>query len=76
MQFDISLLRETFFEEAVEHLLRLESGLLRLEQGSHDKELLNDIFRCVHSIKGGSVVFRHWRRGHSYSRSARCTADL
>ncbi|MHB8972978.1 MAG: Hpt domain-containing protein [Pirellulaceae bacterium] len=49
--------RETFFEEAAEHLANMESALLELEHSSGDQELLNNIFRCAHSIKGASGTF-------------------
>lgn len=35
----------------------MESNLLKLEQGEHDSELLNAIFRAIHSIKGSSGTF-------------------
>lgn len=55
MKIDLSRFRETFFQEADEHLGTLESGLLRLEgSGEADPELLNEIFRSAHSIKGAS----------------------
>jgi len=57
MQVDLSRFRETFFQEAAEHLAEMETGLLRLEQGSSDPELLNSIFRAAHSIKGASGMF-------------------
>jgi hypothetical protein len=50
MEFDISRFRETFFQEADEHLGEMESGLLQLE-GNPDPELLNAVFRGAHSIK-------------------------
>jgi two-component system chemotaxis sensor kinase CheA len=56
MEFDISRFRETFFQEADEHLAGMESGLLQLE-GNSDPELLNAIFRGAHSIKGASGTF-------------------
>jgi len=56
MEFDISRFRETFFQEADEHLGEMESGLLQLE-GNPDPELLNAIFRGAHSIKGASGTF-------------------
>jgi two-component system chemotaxis sensor kinase CheA len=43
-----------FVEESLEHLKNIEAGLVVIEQGSTDKELLNRLFRAVHSIKGGS----------------------
>lgn len=56
MEFDISRFRETFFQEADEHLGEMEAGLLLLER-HHDPELLNAIFRGAHSIKGASGTF-------------------
>src|SRR5262249_7668559 len=41
----------------VELLADLEQGLLRLETDPDDHELLNTIFRCAHSLKGGSSTF-------------------
>ncbi len=57
MQVDLNRFRETFFQESAEHLAEMEAGLLRLEQGSFDPELLNAIFRAAHSIKGASAMF-------------------
>src|SRR4051794_23764713 len=56
MEFDISRFRETFFQEAEEHLAAMESGLLQME-GNPDPELLNSVFRGAHSIKGVSGTF-------------------
>lgn len=47
-------LRDVFFEEAVELLTEMEAGLLRLEESASDPDLINAVFRCAHSIKGGS----------------------
>jgi len=57
MQVDLSRFRETFFQESAEHLAEMEAGLLRLDQGAFDSELLNAIFRAAHSIKGSSGMF-------------------
>ena len=50
-------IRITFFVECEEQLASLESGLLRLEGGQRDPELINEVFRSVHSIKGGAGAF-------------------
>ena len=50
-------LRAVFFEEAEDGLAVMESGLLRLDEGARDPELINEIFRAAHSIKGGSGTF-------------------
>lgn len=57
MSFDISSLQNAFFEEATELLDGFEEHLLQLEENPDDVELLNSIFRCAHSIKGGSATF-------------------
>lgn len=57
MQNNMDRFRATFFEEAGEHLANMESALLELEHSSGDQELLNNIFRCAHSIKGASGTF-------------------
>lgn len=48
---------QTFYEESFEGLEVMESGLLDLDVGSADNELINSIFRAAHSIKGGSATF-------------------
>ncbi|MGD2014248.1 MAG: Hpt domain-containing protein [Desulfobacterales bacterium] len=51
--FELSLL-EDFLVEAREHLAEMESGLLQLETNSDDRDILNDIFRSIHTIKGSA----------------------
>jgi len=43
-----------FINESNEHLESLEPKLLQLEKEPNNLELLNDIFRCFHTIKGAS----------------------
>jgi two-component system chemotaxis sensor kinase CheA len=43
-----------FIVEAAEHLEEMESSLLRLEQDYEDKEVLDEIFRSIHTIKGAA----------------------
>lgn len=45
-----------FIEEAKEHLVTLESGLLNLQAVVDDTELMNEVFRAAHSIKGGAAM--------------------
>ena len=45
-----------FVQEAREQLADMEAGLLRMEQGDHDEETLNAVFRAAHTIKGASGV--------------------
>jgi len=57
MSIDITSFHQAFFEEATELLDGFEKHLLLLENAPDDRELLNSIFRCAHSIKGGSATF-------------------
>lgn len=57
MKVDLERFRDTFFEEAYEHLGTMENGLLQLDERGADRELLNGIFRAAHSIKGASGTF-------------------
>jgi chemosensory pili system protein ChpA (sensor histidine kinase/response regulator) len=45
-----------FIEEAKEHLTTIEQGLLNLESTIKDSEMLNEVFRAAHSIKGGAAM--------------------
>jgi two-component system chemotaxis sensor kinase CheA len=47
----------TFFQECEEQLAELEAGLLAMEAGEDDAEVVNAVFRAVHSIKGGAGAF-------------------
>jgi two-component system, chemotaxis family, sensor kinase CheA len=57
MPIDLTQFHEGFFEEAAEHIERMESLLLEIDLASPDSEKLNAIFRAAHSIKGGSGTF-------------------
>ncbi len=48
---------EAFFVESFEGLDMMESGLLSMEPGHTDPELIHAIFRAAHSIKGGGGTF-------------------
>lgn len=56
MGIDLSQFMNIFFEESREGLELLERGLLTLDESS-DPEVINEIFRAAHSIKGGSGTF-------------------
>jgi two-component system chemotaxis sensor kinase CheA len=58
MPVDLTEVRQLFFEESFENLDVMESSLLELEVGTVDKELINNIFRAAHSIKGGAGIFK------------------
>jgi two-component system chemotaxis sensor kinase CheA len=57
MAIDMSQFHQVFFEECFEGLEAMESGLLDLNSGDIDSEVINTIFRGAHSIKGGSGTF-------------------
>ncbi len=48
--------RDVFRSEAFELLAELESALLELEE-THDNEVVNRVFRTMHTIKGSSAMF-------------------
>jgi len=54
---DVTKFHQTFFEESLEGLELMESGLLELEVGADNNEAINQIFRAAHSIKGGAGTF-------------------
>jgi len=53
---DRDLLLQTFLTEAGEHLRTLEGALVALETRPDDAELLNEIFRVAHSLKGDALM--------------------
>lgn len=50
-------IKQTYFQECDELLLAMEEGLIAMENGEADDELINAVFRSVHSIKGGGGAF-------------------
>lgn len=57
VDMDMKEIHDIFFEESEEGVDVMESGLLGLEPGNADSELINTIFRAAHSIKGGAATF-------------------
>ncbi|MDJ0774031.1 MAG: Hpt domain-containing protein, partial [Mastigocoleus sp. MO_167.B18] len=45
-----------FIEEARDHLNTIEQGLLNLQGTLNDPEMINEVFRAAHSIKGGAAM--------------------
>lgn len=45
-----------FIEEAKEHLMTVQQGLLDLKEVMADEERVSELFRAAHSIKGGSAM--------------------
>jgi two-component system chemotaxis sensor kinase CheA len=50
-------IKRTFFQECDEQLAELETGLLAIDGGDHGPDVVNAVFRAVHSIKGGAGAF-------------------
>ncbi|GAW94814.1 MULTISPECIES: chemotaxis protein CheA [Colwellia] len=48
---------QTFYVEAQEHLESMENVLLKMDEGECDNDMLNDIFRSAHTIKGSAGIF-------------------
>ena len=51
---DMSQYLEIFIEESKEHLQSLNESLLQLEHEPHNMNLLNEVFRVAHTLKGMS----------------------
>src|ERR1035438_10498267 len=52
-------LAQEYLAECCEHLATIETDLLAIEKGGAeiDEELVNRVFRAVHSVKGGAGFF-------------------
>lgn len=50
----LAQMEDDFLEESREHLDQLNLDLVRLEENPEDEELINEIFRTVHTLKGGA----------------------
>ena len=57
VKIDVQRLLRLFLEEAADHLITLETGLLRLEESPGDRTVIDNVFRAAHSLKGGSGTF-------------------
>jgi two-component system chemotaxis sensor kinase CheA len=49
--------KQAFLEEAREILVELESSLLALNESPEDSELVGQVFRSMHTIKGSGAMF-------------------
>lgn len=50
-------IKATFFQECSDLMSELEEGLFSISTDNPDVELINSLFRAVHSIKGGAGSF-------------------
>ncbi len=53
----MSTFQDSFCEEAHELLTQLEENFLELEQDVNNMEIINSIFRSMHTIKGSGAMF-------------------
>jgi two-component system chemotaxis sensor kinase CheA len=53
----IDKFRAKFVEESLDNVHDLEEALLLLESDKSDKEIIERIFRAMHSLKGGGAMF-------------------
>jgi len=60
---------EAFLDEARELLTSLESSLLELEREPENAELIDQVFRALHTIKGSGAMF-------GFDRIAEFTHDI
>jgi two-component system, chemotaxis family, sensor kinase CheA len=56
LAFDKKKFIGKFVEETREHISKINDGLLALEKNPGDMEILNQVFRSAHTIKGSSRV--------------------
>lgn len=52
MGFEIDI--QDFIDEAEEQIRVLNDGLLALEKDKKNEEIINEVFRAAHTLKGGS----------------------
>ena len=57
MAIDLARFHQAFFEESFERADAMEQALLQLDVQADNGEVINDIFRAAHSIKGGAATF-------------------
>jgi len=57
MEIDNELLLKSFVTETGEGLVQMEQALLELELHPDDVELVNTVFRVVHTFKGNAAIF-------------------
>ncbi|MGE4295248.1 MAG: chemotaxis protein CheA [Campylobacterales bacterium] len=60
---DKERLKEIFIEEASEIIEKLDTEILNFEENPSDKNILNELFRGVHTLKGSANSFGFTRLG-------------
>jgi two-component system chemotaxis sensor kinase CheA len=67
--------KQTFIEECNELLADMQDKVIILDSGQTDSDLLNAIFRCAHSIKGGAATLGFEQVAH-FTHSLESLLDL
>lgn len=57
MSIDLTQIKETYREEAFEHLEELEKAMLELEKDNENLDIVGAAFRALHTIKGSGSMF-------------------
>lgn len=52
---DVSELLDVFLVEADEQIQQLDTGILYLEKNPGDLDVINEVFRAAHTLKGSST---------------------
>jgi len=58
MAIDHGKLLARFLQEAREHCARINGGLVSLEQDTDDAEVMNEVYRSAHTIKGAARMMK------------------
>lgn len=56
--------RELFLTESEEYLSNISNFLVKLEENPDDNSAINEIFRCVHTLKGMAATMGYERLAH------------
>ena len=54
---EVEDVKVVFGQESEELLIEMEDALLALEDNPSDSELINSLFRAMHTIKGAAGIF-------------------
>jgi len=63
-EMDLSQFKDVFVSESKEHLVALNAALIELEKKPSNKDVLNDIFRVAHTLKGMSATMGYDKITH------------
>jgi len=63
LQMDKEQIRNIFIEEATEIIENLDINIINFEENPEDKDVLNELFRGVHTLKGSANSFGFSRLG-------------